>query len=57
LYKDSGGSDTVTREQEDMAPPIGDHNDLVLMDAFEAAIKRLKQNKNPGTDGITREAI
>ena len=58
LYKDSNESDTVSPELEEIAPPPTDDNeDLILIEEVEAAIKRLKRNKSPGTDGIVGEAI
>ena len=58
LYTDSGNSDTVIAELDQISPPPNDdemHD--ILHEEVEAAVKRLKKNKSPGIDDITGEMI
>jgi hypothetical protein len=48
----------VVLELEQIAPPpTDDEAHDILYEEVEAAVKRLKRNKSPGTDGITGEMI
>jgi len=58
LYTNSGNSDTVIAELDQISPPPNDdemHD--ILHEEVEAAVKRLKKNKSPGIDDITGEMI
>jgi len=58
LYKDPGGGDGMVKELEDIAPP-GDDDDTqdILYSEVQTAIRALKKNKSPGSDGITAEML
>ena len=48
----------VTPELEAISPPpTDDQEDHIMLEEVEAAIKRLKRNRSPGTDGIVGDAI
>jgi len=58
LYTDSGNSDTVVAELDQISPPPNDdgmHD--ILHEEVEAAVRRLKKHKSPGIDDITGEMI
>jgi hypothetical protein len=58
LYTDSGNSDTVIAELDRISPPPNDdETHTILYEEIEAAVKRLKKNKSPGSDDITGEMI
>ena len=57
LYKDTGGGDRMVQELEDIAPPGGSDEVDILYSEVQAAIRVLKQNKSPGSDGIIAEMI
>lgn len=58
LYTDSGNSDTVIAELDQISPPPNDdETHSILYEEVEAAVKRLKKNKSPGIDDITGEMI
>jgi hypothetical protein len=58
LYSDSGNSDTLLAELYQISPPPNnDVMDDILYEEVEAATKRLKKHKSPGSDGITGEMI
>jgi hypothetical protein len=57
LYKDLGGGDEIVRELEDIAPPEVDEAQDILYSEVETAIRALKKNKSPGSDGISAELL
>jgi hypothetical protein len=60
LYKDPGGGDGMVKELEDIAPPGDDDDDDtqdILYSEVQTAIRALKKNKSPGSDGITAEML
>jgi hypothetical protein len=57
LYKDPGGGDGMVKELEDIAPPENDDPQDILYSEVEEAIRALKRNKSPGSDGITAEML
>lgn len=58
LYTDSEPGSSVVEELELISPPLtNDKDDSILYEEVERAIKRLKNNKSAGSDGITGEMI
>jgi hypothetical protein len=57
LYKDPGGGDGMVKELEDIAPPGDDDTQDILYSEVQTAIRALKRNKSPGSDGITAEML
>jgi len=58
LYNNTGNSDCLIAELEQITPtPTEDATQDILYEEVETAIKRLKAQKSPGTDGITSEMI
>lgn len=57
LYKDLGGGDEVVEELEDIAPPVVEHTQDILYSEVQTAIRALKRNKSPGSDGIPAEML
>ena len=57
LYKDPGGGDGMAEELEHIAPPVDEDPPDILYSQVEVAIRALKRNKSPGSDGITAELI
>ena len=57
LYKDHGGGDSMARDLEMIAPTSIEEPQNILYSEVEEAIRTLKRNKSPGSDGITAEMI
>ncbi|CAF0796496.1 unnamed protein product [Didymodactylos carnosus] len=57
LYKDSGGRDAMVKELEDITPPGNEESQDILNSEVQTAIRALKRNKSPGSDGITAEML
>ena len=57
LYKDPGGGDGMVKELEDISPPEDEDAQDILYSEVQAAIRALKKNKSPGSDGITAEML
>ena len=57
LYKDPGGGDEVVKELEEIAPPTDEGAQDILYSEVQTAIRALKRNKSPGSDGIPAELL
>ncbi|CAF3252389.1 unnamed protein product, partial [Rotaria socialis] len=57
LYKDEGGGDEMVKELEGIFPSYEEDPQDILYSEVEEAIRTLKSNKIPGSDGITAEMI
>ena len=57
LYKDEGGGDEIVKELEGIFPSYEENPQDILYSEVEEAIRTLKSNKSPGSDGITAEMI
>ncbi|CAM4973194.1 unnamed protein product [Rotaria socialis] len=57
LYKDEGGGDEMVKELESIFPSYEEDPQDILYTEVEQAIHTLKNNKSPGSDGITAEMI
>ncbi|CAF5055729.1 unnamed protein product, partial [Rotaria magnacalcarata] len=57
LYKDEGGGDEMVKELEGISPSYKEDPQDILYSEVEEAIRTLKSNKSPGSDGITAEMI
>src|SRR6218665_370268 len=58
LYEEKEKNVDLAIEIEKNAPPPNEDGELeILHEEVEAAVKRLKRHKSPGTDGITDEMI
>jgi L-rhamnose mutarotase len=57
LYKDHGGGDEVVKELEEITPHNDEDPQDILYSEVEEAIRTLKRNKSPGSDGITAEML
>jgi Reverse transcriptase (RNA-dependent DNA polymerase)/Endonuclease-reverse transcriptase/Domain of unknown function (DUF6451) len=57
LYKDPGGGDGTVKELEDISPPDDEGAPDILYSEVQTAIRALKKNKSPGSDGITAEML
>ena len=57
LYKDHGGGDSMARDLEMIASTSIEEPQNILYSEVEEAIRTLKRNKSPGSDGITAEMI
>ena len=57
LYKDHGGGDSMARDLEMIAPTSIEEPQNILYSEVEEAMRTLKRNKSPGSDGITAEMI
>lgn len=53
LYKDHGGGDQMVKELEDITPSNDEDPQDILYAEVDRAIRSLKANKSPGSDGIT----
>ncbi|CAF3185570.1 unnamed protein product [Rotaria socialis] len=57
LYKNEGGGDEMVKELEGIFPSYKEDPQDILYSEVEEAIRTLKSNKSPGSDGITAEMI
>ena len=57
LYKGHGGGESMARDLEMIAPTSIEEPQNTLYSEVEEAIRTLKRNKSPGSDGITAEMI
>jgi hypothetical protein len=57
LYKDHGGGDRMVKELEEITPIINEDPQDILYSEVEEAIRTLKKNKSPGSDGIIAEML
>jgi hypothetical protein len=57
LYKDHGGGDEVVNELDKITPPDNEDAHDILYAEVEKAIGALRNNKSPGSDGITGELL
>jgi hypothetical protein len=57
LYKDPGGGDRMVKELEEITPVNNEDPQDILYSEVQEAIRTLKKNKSPGSDGITSEML
>ncbi|CAF4444579.1 unnamed protein product, partial [Didymodactylos carnosus] len=57
LYKDHGGGDRMVKELEEITPLNNEDPQDILYCEVQEAIRALKRNKSPGSDGITSEML
>ena len=57
LYKDQGGGDSMAKGLEMITPTNTEELQNTLYCEVEEAIRTLKRNKGPGSNGITAEMI
>ena len=57
LYKDHGEGDEMVKELEEITPPSNEDPQDIQYAEVQKAIRSLKCNKSPGSDGITAEML
>ncbi|CAF1924031.1 unnamed protein product [Rotaria magnacalcarata] len=57
LYNDEGGGDEMAKELEGIFHSYEEDPQDILYSEVEEAIRTLKSNKSPGSDGITADMI
>jgi hypothetical protein len=57
LYKDHGGGDRMVKELEEITSLNNEDPQDILYSEVQEAIRALKKNKSPGSDGITSEML
>ena len=50
-------SNDLVKELKNISPPLADSQNNILVEKVQKAVKKLKNNKSPGNDGITGKMI
>ena len=50
-------SNDLVKKLKDISPPLADSQGDILVEEVQKAVKKLKNNKSPGNDGIIGEMI